>query len=313
MTNALVQLLALLLVCGCAVVERPPLVPGPVSELTQLASGMEFTEGPVWLRDEQALVFSDIPSSKLLRWSAEGGVVDLRACPNPNGNALWIDGRLLTCQHGARNLVRWGADGSRTVLAERFGGKRLNSPNDLAVRSDGTLWFTDPPWGLPRQRKGKELEGHFVFRRDPDGTLALVLRDLAMPNGIALSPDETRLYVADTGGHPSHPDPSVREVPASVSAWAIGADDELSAEPLWSVATRCDGMCVDEYGFLYTTGDGVTIVSPEGEIVGVIDVPEVPANVCFGGPDGRTLFITARTSLYAIGLNVRGSAFAHSR
>jgi gluconolactonase len=128
-----------------------------------------------------------------------------------------------------------------------------------------------------------------------------------MPNGIALSPDETRLYVADTGGHPSHPDPSVRGVPATVSAWAIDGAHELSDEPLWSVETRCDGMCVDERGFVYTTAKtGITILSSEGEIVSTIDVPEQPANVCFGGADGRTLFITARTSLYAVDMNVAG-------
>ncbi|MEM7308740.1 MAG: SMP-30/gluconolactonase/LRE family protein [Planctomycetota bacterium] len=301
-------LLALPLLSSCAApAERAEPQPAPRGELTRLATGMQFTEGPVWLPDEGALVFSDIPRGELLRWTPAGGVELLRRCANPNGNARSRDGQLLTCLHGDRRLVRWEEDGSQHVLAERFGGKRLNSPNDLAVGTDGTLWFTDPPWGLAGQSEGKELGGHWVFRRDPDGGLAVVLHDRAMPNGIALSPDETRLYVADTGGHRSHPDPNVRGVPASVSAWAIDGGNELAAEPLWSVQTRCDGMCVDERGFLYTTAKtGITILSPTGEVVVTIDVPEQPANVCFGGKDGRTLFITARTSLYAVDMSVAG-------
>lgn len=298
--RALLGLLATL--CACASAARiPEGPPKAFGELRQLASGMEFTEGPVWLPSEGALIFSDIPRGELLRWTPDGGVEPYRRCANPNGNALSLDGRLLTCQHGARNLVRWEPDGSATVLAERFGEKRLNSPNDLAVQSDGTLWFSDPPWGLKDQREGKELDGHWVFRREPDGTLAVVLRSLAMPNGIALSPDESRLYVADTGGHRSHPDSKLRNVPATVSAWAIDHANELSAKPLWSTLTRCDGMCVDDRGNLYTTGEaGITILSPDGERLASIDVPEQPANVCFGGKEGRTLFITARTSLYAV-------------
>jgi gluconolactonase len=183
-------------------------------------------------------------------------------------------------------------------LAEDIDGKRLNSPNDLAVQADGTIWFTDPPWGLAKQTEGKELSGHWVFRRDPDGTLTVVLRDCAMPNGIALSPDESTLYIADTGGHRSDPMADFRDRPATVSAWAIGDDLQLSTDPLWSVDTRCDGMCVDELGFIYTTAQaGIVILSPAGEIVATIEVPEQPVNVCFGGAEGRTLFITARTSL----------------
>lgn len=282
-------------------------LPAPLGEVEFLAGDMQFIEGPVWLADQGALVFSDIPQGTLLKWTEDGGVELLRRCANPNGNALSMDGRLLTCLHGDRRLVRWEADGSQTVLAERFGEQRLNSPNDLAVQADGTIWFTDPPWGLADQSKGRELGGHWVFRRDPDGTLAVVLRDRAMPNGIALSPDESRLYVADTGGHGSHPDPGLREAPATVSVWAIDGEQQLSAEPLWSVETRCDGMCVDEHGFVYTTAEsGIVILSPEGDIVATFEVPEQPANVCFGGAQGRTLFITARTSLYAVEMSVAG-------
>ncbi len=297
-------LLASLVLSSCAAVgDGTTPIPEPVGEVRRLAGDMQFTEGPVWLPDERALAFSDIPRGLLLRWTQEGGVELFRECANPNGNALSVDGSLLTCLHGERRLVRWRDDGTREVLAEHFDGRRLNSPNDLAVQSDGTIWFTDPPWGLTRQTEGKELDGHFVFRRDVDGSLAVVLRDRAMPNGIALSPDESTLYVADTGGHRSHPNADFHDLPATVSAWAIESGGTLSVEPLWSVETRCDGMCVDERGFVYTTAkSGIVILSPDGEIVGEVPVPEPPANVCLGGDEGRTLFITARTSLYAVEL-----------
>ena len=276
-------------------------------EVRKLAGDMGFVEGPVWLPAESRLVFSDIPRSKLMSWSAEEGLTVYGESENPNGNALDQNGRLLTCQHGARNIIRTEADGSRAVLAERFDGKRFNSPNDLAVASDGTIWFTDPPWGLKRQVEGKEQDGHFVFRLEsPTGDVACVLRDQVMPNGIALSPDERTLYLADTGGHPSHPDPSFRDRPATLTAYSLGSDKVLGPGR-WSVETTCDGMCIDEYGHIYASGkNGVTIWSPGGELVGEIEVPERPTNVCFGGPEFSTLYITARTSLYAIEMNVKG-------
>lgn len=281
----------------------------PGTEMTRLATGMGFTEGPVWLPRQNKLVFSDIPAARLMQWQKEHGVSVFRESANPNGNALDEKGRLLTCQHGARNIVRSEVDGGHTVIADRFDGKRLNSPNDLAVQSDGVIWFTDPPWGLPRQTEGKELDGHWVLRFVPTtGKLHPVLRELAMPNGIALSPDERRLYVADTGGHPSHPNPDFRDRPATVSAYRIDGGGIISpATPVWSVNLPCDGMCVDERGNIYTTGrDRITILRPTGVVLGEIPVPENPANVCFGGDDFRTLFITARTSLYAIRLEVAG-------
>lgn len=278
-------------------------------EVEKIASGMGFTEGPVWLPSQGVLVFSDIPNSKLMKWSEAGGLEVFRESEHPNGNLLDLEGRLLTCQHGARNIVRTEKGGSLSVLADRFEGKRFNSPNDVAVQSDGTLWFTDPPWGLENQTEDKQLDGHWVFRLEPDsGAVTAVIRNLAMPNGIALSSDETRLYVADTGGHRSHPDPEFRGKPATVSAYAIGEKNTLSEKPVWRVETLCDGMCVDEKGNIYATGrEGVTIWTPEGKSAGAIAVPEQPANVCFGGDDFKTLFITARTSLYAVELGVAGS------
>lgn len=299
--------LVTVLVLGLQVAAPTPSAPAQVV-VKELASGMGFVEGPVWLPSEQKLVFSDIPRGLLLEWSAEHGVRERAARAQPNGNLLDLEGRLLTCQHAARNVVRHEADGTLRVLAERFEGRRLNSPNDLALRSDGTLWFTDPPWGLEAQTEEKELPGHWVFRLDlATGALAVALRDLTMPNGIAFSPDESRLYVADTGGHPSHPDPAHRARPARIHAYAVDEHGELAPERVWSIEARCDGMCVDTEGRLYTTApDAIAIFLPDGSEAGRIELSEAPTNACFGGADRRTLFVTARTRLFAIELEATG-------
>jgi len=212
-------------------------------------------------------------------------------------NALDPDGRLISCQHKARNLVRTEKDGKITVLADKFDGKRFNSPNDVAVRADGTLWFTDPPWGLAG--KG-ELPGHWVFKLDPKtGTVEAVVKDLAMPNGIVFSPDETRLYVADTGGHTKHPDPAFHKLAAGVHCYEIGKNGRLGKK-LFTIPEGSDGMKVDAKGNLYTTHGKVKVYDPAGKLLEQIDVPEGPANLCFGGDDYKTLFITARTSLYSV-------------
>jgi gluconolactonase len=173
------------------------------AKVTKLAGGMKFTEGPVWLPENKILVFSDIPNSKLMQWSSAGGLAPYRDSQEANGNIIDFQGRILSCQHKARNVIRIEKDGKETVLADRFDGKRFNSPNDLAIRSDGTLWFTDPPWGLTGAH---EIPGHWVYRLELEtGKIEPVVKDLAMPNGIVFSPDEKRLYIADTGGHPRHP------------------------------------------------------------------------------------------------------------
>ncbi|MEM7263390.1 MAG: SMP-30/gluconolactonase/LRE family protein [Planctomycetota bacterium] len=248
-----------------------------------------------------------------MEWSEAGGLKLFRECPNPNGNLLDLEGRLLTCQHGARNIVRTERGGTEkgdtvTVLVDRFGEKRFNSPNDLAVKSDGTIWFTDPPWGLRGGTEGKEIDGHWVFRFDPkSGEVTPVIRDRAMPNGIAFSPDGKQLYVSDTGGHRFHP--TLRDRPATVTAYAVDEKTNgLQEKPVWQIETRCDGMCVDVRGRIYTTGPkAVNVWSPDGKPVMSIPVPEGPANVCFGGEEFDTLFITARTSLYAVKLGVQGA------
>jgi gluconolactonase len=279
----------------------------PEAAVVKLVGDMMFTEGPVWLPKEKTLIFSDIPSAKLMEWNEKADLKLFRKSPNPNGNLLDREGRLLTCRHGARDIVRTEKDGDITVLCDSFEGKRLNSPNDVAVKSDGTLWFTDPPWGLPDYRKGKEQPENYVFRLDPKTKKVTVLLKGIMPNGIAFSPDERHIYIADTGGT-WHPDESLRELPATIAAYQVKADGTLNPEPVWKVDGFCDGMCVDVLGNIYTTARaGITVLSPDGKVIGTIKVPESPSNCCFGGDDYKTLFITARTSLYSVELANSGN------
>lgn len=273
----------------------------PGAAVEKVAGDMKFTEGPVWLPKEKKLIFSDIPNSQLMQWSEADGLSVFRKSENANGNILDLQGRLISCQHGARNIVRTEDDGSIKVLADKFDGKRLNSPNDVAVRSDGTLWFTDPPWGLFGQGIQPELPGHWVYTLDPkSGKVEVLIKDLAMPNGINFSPDGSRLYVADTGGHPKHQDPTYRESPDCIRCYAITDDGQLG-EKLFQINEGSDGMTVDEKGNLYTTHKGhVNIFDPAGKSLHRIAIPENPANCTFGGDDFKTLFITARTSLYRV-------------
>lgn len=277
----------------------------PGAKVSKLATGMKFTEGPVWLPDQKILVFSDIPNSKLMQWSPQGGLAHYRDSQQANGNIIDYEGRILSCQHQARNVIRIEKDGKETVLADKFEGKRFNSPNDLALRSDSTLWFTDPPWGLTGEH---EIPGHWVYRLElGTGKIEPVVKDLAMPNGIVFSPDEKRLYIADTGGHPRHPDPSFHKLPPSIQCYQIREDGKLG-QKLFHIDSGSDGMSMDTQGNLYTThADQVNIYNADGKLIESIAVPEGPANVCFGGEDYKTLFITARTSLYSIPMRVAGA------
>ncbi len=270
----------------------------PGAKVKKLAGNMKFTEGPVWLPGEKKLVFSDIPNSKLMQWSEQDGLSIYRKSENANGNILDLQGRIISCQHGARNLIRIETDGSTTVLADKFEGKRFNSPNDVAVRSDGTLWFTDPPWGLTGPH---EIPGHWVYRLNPTtGKVNVVHKYLAMPNGIVFSPDEKRIYIADTGGHKRHPDPQFHKLPASIQCHEVSEEGTLGKK-LFHINAGSDGMAVDVKGNLYTTHGGkVHVYDADGKELEQIDVPEGPANVCFGGDNFKTLFITARTSLYSV-------------
>jgi len=276
----------------------------PGETVKKLAGDMKFTEGPAWIPAKKMLVFSDIPNSKLMQWTEKEGLSVFRQSEQSNGNILDLQGRLISCQHAACNLVRTEADGSITVLADKFDGKRLNSPNDVAVRSDGTLWFTDPPWGLTGPG---ELPGHWVFKLDPaTGKIEPVVKDLAMPNGINFSPDESRIYIADTGGHPKHPDPAFHKLPGGIHCYEVSKDGKLGKK-LFQIEQGSDGMTVDVKGNLYTTHGKVHVYSADGKKLETIDVPEGPANVTFGGDDYKTLFITAKTSLYSVRMKNAGA------
>jgi len=287
----------LVLALTSAGADEPKSLVEPGAKVKKLADGMKFTEGPVWLPAEKKLVFSDIPNSKLMQWKEGGGLSEFRKSEQSNGNILDLEGRLISCQHAARNLVRTEKDGSIKVLVDKFDGKRLNSPNDVAIRSDGTLWFTDPPWGLTEKA---EVAGHWVYKFDPTtGKVEAVVKDLAMPNGINFSPDESRIYIADTGGNTRHPDAAYHKLPAGIHCYEVSKDGVLGKKQ-FTIKDSSDGMAVDVKGNLYTTHGKVKIYNPEGKLLEEIVVPEGPANVCFGGEDYKTLFITARTSLYSI-------------
>ena len=276
----------------------------PDAKVKKLAGGMKFTEGPVWLPGESKLVFSDIPNSQLMQWSKKDGLSVFRKSEQANGNILDLQGRIISCQHAARNIIRIDKDGKAKVLTEKFQGKRFNSPNDVAVWKDGTLWFTDPPWGL---RAPHEIPGHWVYKLDPETIkVEVLIKNLAMPNGIVFSPDGSRLYVADTGGHKRHPDPKFHNYPDTVTCYAVSKKGKLGKK-LFTIDEGSDGMAVDVKGNLYLTHGQVQVYDANGKKLETIEVPEKPANVCFGGKDYKTLFITARTSLYQVRLAHAGA------
>ena len=276
----------------------------PGAKVQKLAGGMKFTEGPVWLPKESKVVFSDIPNSKLMQWSKKDGLSVFRKSEQANGNILDLQGRIISCQHAARNIIRIDKNGKAKVLTEKFEGKRFNSPNDVAVWKDGTLWFTDPPWGL---RAPHEIPGHWVYKLDPEtGKVEVLIKDLAMPNGIVFSPDGSRLYVADTGGHKRHPDPKYHDYPDTVTCYAVSKKGKLGKK-LFTIDEGSDGMAVDVKGNLYLTHGQVQVYDADGKKLETIEVPEKPAYVCFGGKDYITLFITARCSLYQVRLAHAGA------
>lgn len=272
----------------------------PDAKLKQVATGMTFTEGPVWLaRDGGFLVFSDIPQNELKKWSAKDGLTIFRTpSHNANGNTVDREGRLISCEHSGRRVAILDKDGTLKTLVDRHDGKKFNSPNDAIVKSDGTIWFSDPTYGLPKGET-KEQEGNFVFRFDPKtNATAIVARGFDMPNGLCFSPDEKQLYVADSGK------------PRHIRVFDVKADGSLSGGGVICQIDQGvpDGIRCDEGGRIWSSaGDGVHIFGPDGKLIGKILVPESPANLCFGGKDGKTLFITARTSLYSIPLKVGGA------
>lgn len=275
------------------------------ARVEKIAGDFTFTEGPTWISAGGYLVFSDIPKDELKKWSSQSGVSTFRApSRNANGNTTDLTGRLLTCEHSGRRVAVQEKDGTVRTLVDSFEGKKLNSPNDVVVRSDGTVWFTDPEYGLKtnpatKQKEGKEQAGNFVYRHDPrTGRTAAVIRDFVQPNGLAFSPDEKRLYVADSGA------------PRHIRVFEVAADGSVSDGRVFCTIDKGapDGIRVDREGRVWSSsGDGVQIFTPEGKLVGRILLPESAANLCFGGADGRTLFMTARKSVYAVKVAVLGA------
>ncbi|WP_417606292.1 SMP-30/gluconolactonase/LRE family protein [Primorskyibacter flagellatus] len=281
----------------------------PVSQLEQIATGFTWTEGPAWFGDHNCLLFSDIPSQRLMRWSETEGTTVFRANSEfNNGNTRDRQGRLIGCRHGTRDVVRTEIDGSLTVLADRFEGKPLNSPNDVVVSSDGAVWFTDPTYGILSNFEGYEAPpeqtARHVFRRDPDsGVVSAVVSDFTQPNGLAFSCDETRLYISESGS--SHDD----SVPAVIRQFDV--DGATLVDRGVFATLDCglpDGFRVDTGGNLWSSAkDGVHCFAPDGTLLGKILVPETVANLCFGGHDGHRMFITATTSVYRVFVNAQGA------
>lgn len=277
----------------------------PGAKVEKIADGFVFTEGPTWIKQGGYLVFSDIPQNEMKRWSAaEGVTVFRRPSQNTNGNTTDLAGRLLSCEHSGRRVAIQDASGKLTTLVDSCDGKKFNSPNDVVVKSDGTVWFTDPEYGLKtnpttKKKEGKEQAGNFVFRHDPkSGRTTAVIKDFVQPNGLAFSPDEKKLYVADSG-EPRH-----------IRVFTVAADGSVAGGAVFCTIDKGgpDGIRVDVAGRVWSsTGDGVQIFGPDGRLIGRILLPESAANLCFGGDDGKTLFMTARKSLYAVKVAVAGA------
>jgi len=264
----------------------------------RIATGFQFTEGPLWHPDGY-LLFSDIPADRIYKWSPDGELEVFRQ-PSGNSNGLTLDrlGRLIACEHGHRRVSRTEADGSVDPLATHYQGKRLNSPNDVVVTSDGSIYFTDPPYGV--QPEERELDFQGVYRIGAEGTLTLLADDFERPNGLAFSPSERILYVDDT------PRRHVRAF--DVLADGTLANGRAFAEMQSPASGGPDGMKLDVQGNLYVTGAGGTwLFDPDGHHLGTLVTPEQPANLAFGGADRRTLYITARTSVYRVRTRLPGA------
>ncbi|MGK9262159.1 SMP-30/gluconolactonase/LRE family protein [Sinorhizobium meliloti] len=278
--------------------------------LDELHSGCRWAEGPVWFNDANQLLWSDIPNQRILRWTPEGGVSVYREPSNfNNGHTRDRQGRLISCEHGTRRVTRTEVDGSITVLADRFEGRRLNSPNDVVVKSDGTIWFTDPTYGIMSDYEGyradPEQPTRNVYRLDPEtGELSAVVTDFIQPNGLAFSPDEKTLYVADSSA--SHDD----RLPRHIRAFDVTNGGRLVNGRVFCVIDKGipDGIRTDANGNVWSSaGDGVHCFDPAGKLIGKILVPQTVANLTFGGPRRNRLFIAATRSLYSLYVAVTGS------
>ena len=282
----------------------------PIAEVEVLFDGCRWAEGPVWFNDGGYLVWSDIPNNRLLRWVPDQGVGVFRADSNfANGNTRDRQGRLVTCEHGGRRVTRTEPDGRLTVIADAYLGRRLNSPNDVVVKSDGSIWFTDPTYGILSDYEGHKAEpeqdGCYVFRVDPaSGEIAVVASDFVKPNGLAFSPDECELYIADSGL--SH-DP---DGPHHIRRFDVTSDNTLSGGDVFVEVTSGvpDGFRFDSEGNLWTSAqDGVYCFDTAGNPLGKIRMPQMVANLTFGGPKRNRLFIASTHTLCAVYVAVSGA------
>jgi gluconolactonase len=280
-----------------------------LAAVERLYTGTRWAEGPVWFGDGRYLLWSDIPNNRILKWEEETGQVSIFRKPSnfANGHTRDLQGRLVACEHGDRRITRTEYDGSVTVLADSYGGTRLNSPNDIIVKSDGSVWFTDPPFGIMSDYEGRRAEqelGSFVYRLGADGALSAVITDIDRPNGLAFSPDERKLYVVQSG-----------QTRRCIFEYDMLADGlAVGKAHLFTEAGEGtpDGFRVDEDGNLWcgwgmSEGlNGVRIFAPDGTAIGHIHLPERCANLTFGGLRKNRLFMAASQSLYALYVNARG-------
>ena len=279
------------------------------ARVERLWTGARWSEGPVWFAAGRYLLWSDIPNNRMMRFDETDGSGSVFRQPsnNSNGNTGDREGRLVTCEHLARRVTRTGHDGVVEVVADRFEGKRLNSPNDVVVKSDGSIWFTDPSYGILMDYEGDRAESEIgachVYRVDPSGAITQVTDDYYKPNGLAFSPDETELYIADTGiTHDA-------DGPKHIRRHSVAADGTLSGGEVFATCTEglFDGFRFDRDVRIWTSAAvGVHCLDRDGRLIGKVHVPEMVANVCFGGPKLNRLFICGTTSLYSVYLNVNG-------
>lgn len=279
------------------------------ARLDQLYTGCKWAEGPAWFGGGRYLVWSDIPNNRQMRYDETDDSVSVFRAPsdNSNGNTVDRQGRQVTCEHGARRVTRTEHDGTVTVIADRFEGKRLNSPNDVVVKSDGSIWFTDPTYGIDSDYEGNKAESEIgrsnVYRVDPaTSEVTAVVTDMVKPNGLAFSRDEKLLYIADTGR--THGP----ENPKHIRVFDVRGG-RLSGGTVFAECTSglFDGFRLDVDGRIWTSAhDGVHCYDPDGTLIGKVLVPEVVANVCFGGIKRNRLYICATTSLYAIYVMTNG-------
>ncbi len=281
------------------------------ASVEKLYEGTRWAEGPAYFAAGRYLVWSDIPNDRILRWDEPTGAVGVFRSPAgyTNGHTVDREGRLVSCSHGERRVERPEPDGSITVSADRCDGKRLNRPNDVVVRSDGSIWFSDPTYGIDSDYEGYRAESEIgaahVYRVDPaTGECRIAADDFVRPNGLAFAPGEARLFVSDTGA--TH----VTDGPRHIRAFDVATDGTLFGGEVFATCTEgmFDGFRFDEDGRLWTSaGDGVHCYDPDGTLIGKVLVPETVANVVFGGPKRNRLFICATSSLYAVLVAVRGA------